>query len=203
MNVCPAISAFTVLVILVLWFTVTTDFSIRPLVSERDTAIILKISSDGSAREVGAVPSDKPFPGSLVYRYSNRNVKGLGWAADGTMFANEFGQKTWDELNITETGGNYGWPEVEGLAGGADYFDAVVYWMPSMILAPGFALRKSRTARVSAGGASRFQFATRPMVRPDRSTHSTRLNADNTSAQTMASKPSHTVSTAMAVMRTK
>jgi glucose/arabinose dehydrogenase len=76
----------------------------------------------------GKVPADNPFPGSLVYSYGHRNVQGIGWADDGTMFASEFGQDTWDELNIIEPGGNYGWPNVEGMAGEAGYIDPVQQW---------------------------------------------------------------------------
>ncbi|WP_371810934.1 sorbosone dehydrogenase family protein [Frigoribacterium sp. CFBP 13707] len=86
---------------------------------------ILRMNADGS------VPADNPFPGSVVYSLGHRNVQGLGWAADGTMFASEFGQNTWDELNIIEAGGNYGWPEAEGFSGGEDYIDPVQQWSPA------------------------------------------------------------------------
>jgi glucose/arabinose dehydrogenase len=86
---------------------------------------ILRMTPDGT------VPADNPFAGSLVYSYGHRNVQGLGWADDGTMFASEFGQDTWDELNIIEPGGDYGWPEVEGLGGGGDYVDPVQQWAPA------------------------------------------------------------------------
>lgn len=65
---------------------------------------------------MGDVPEDNPFPGSPVFTLGHRNPQGIAWASDGTMFASEFGQNTWDELNIIEAGNNYGWPEVEGIA---------------------------------------------------------------------------------------
>ncbi|WP_129787637.1 PQQ-dependent sugar dehydrogenase [Promicromonospora panici] len=85
---------------------------------------ILRMTPDGD------VPDDNPFPGSLVYSYGHRNPQGLAWADDGTLFAAEFGQDTWDELNIITPGGNYGWPEVEGIAGREDYIDPVQQWSP-------------------------------------------------------------------------
>lgn len=72
---------------------------------------ILGMTPDGDA------PADNPFPGSLVFSLGHRNPQGIAWAADGTMFATEFAQNTWDELNVVTPGGNYGWPEVEGDCG--------------------------------------------------------------------------------------
>jgi glucose/arabinose dehydrogenase len=44
------------------------------------------------------------------------------------LWAAEFGQNTWDELNIIEPGGNYGWPIVEGIGGRIGYIDPVAQW---------------------------------------------------------------------------
>lgn len=85
---------------------------------------ILRMTPDGG------VPPDNPFDASLVWTWGHRNVQGLAWADDGTMFASEFGQNTWDELNIIEAGNNYGWPTVEGIAGYPDFIDPVQQWSP-------------------------------------------------------------------------
>ncbi|WP_439693118.1 PQQ-dependent sugar dehydrogenase [Curtobacterium sp. SP.BCo] len=84
---------------------------------------ILRLTPDGD------VPDSNPFPGSPVWSLGHRNVQGMGWTADGTMFASEFGQNTWDELNVIEAGADYGWPEVEG-KGGEDqgFVDPVQQW---------------------------------------------------------------------------
>lgn len=86
---------------------------------------ILRLNPDGS------VPEDNPFPGSPVYSFGHRNPQGIAWDETGRMFSSEFGQNTWDELNVIEAGGNYGWPEVEGMADpgeGSDYIDPVQQW---------------------------------------------------------------------------
>jgi glucose/arabinose dehydrogenase len=89
----------------------------------------------------GQVPQDNPFPGSRVWSMGHRNVQGMAWAADGTMFAVEFGENTWDELNIVAPGGNYGWPVHEGRADDAAYRNPVQQWPTSDASPSGMAIR--------------------------------------------------------------
>jgi aldose sugar dehydrogenase len=83
---------------------------------------ILRMTSDGS------VPADNPFPGSYVWSLGHRNVQGLAFDDQQRLWASEFGQNTFDELNRIEAGANYGWPEVEGAGGAPEFVDPLATW---------------------------------------------------------------------------
>lgn len=85
---------------------------------------ILRVTPEGDA-----APGNPD--GTAVYSLGHRNVQGLAWTADGTMWASEFGQNTFDEINRIEAGGNYGWPVHEGASGDAAFLDPLVTWAPS------------------------------------------------------------------------
>jgi glucose/arabinose dehydrogenase len=70
---------------------------------------ILRLKPDGTA------PDGNPgFEAPRVYSYGHRNPQGISYLPDGTPIAPEHGPAGRDEINLIESGGNYGWPDVRG-----------------------------------------------------------------------------------------
>lgn len=94
-----------------------------PLAQDRDSlgGKILRLTPEGEP-----APGN-PF-GTAIWSWGHRNVQGL--AFDGNrLWASEFGQDRFDELNLIRPGDNYGWPEVEGEGGtGQGFVDPLASW---------------------------------------------------------------------------
>jgi glucose/arabinose dehydrogenase len=77
-------------------------------------------------------PDGRPAPGNpfgtLVWTYGHRNVQGLTWDRSGRMYATEFGQNRFDEVNRIVQGRNYGWPAVEGAGGQRAFAEPELTW---------------------------------------------------------------------------
>jgi aldose sugar dehydrogenase len=104
--------------------------------------VILRLRDDGS------VPPDNPFAGKTgmraeVYSRGHRNIQGMAFAPDGTLWANEHGPQGGDELNKIVPGRNYGWPlvtfgreysgeEIPQRPGNTAIEMPVIHWAPSI-----------------------------------------------------------------------
>src|SRR6186713_512688 len=91
---------------------------------------ILRINSDGS------VPPGNPFVGGSVQRqrvweYGMRNPYTLSiQPGTGRIFVNDVGQNTWEEVNdCTTGGGNYGWPNAEGVSSNPAFTNPIYTYM--------------------------------------------------------------------------
>ena len=100
----------------------TGDGSDRPN-SQDDGSLggkILRITTAGKA-----APGNPD--GRVWITKGHRNVQGL--AFDGSqLYAAEFGQNTWDELNVITPGANYGWPAAEGVSQLDGMTDPIAQW---------------------------------------------------------------------------
>jgi glucose/arabinose dehydrogenase len=79
---------------------------------------VVRLNDDGS------VPADNPFHSqggvaAQVWSLGHRNLLGIAFAADGTLYTHEMGPRGGDELNVVEKGANYGYPIVSN----GDHYD--------------------------------------------------------------------------------
>lgn len=84
----------------------------------------LNTESDGDAGQDAWIPNDNPFfnaasitPQDYVYTLGHRNAQGLAWGnVNGTniLYSTEQMDRTDDEINIINSGKNYGWDQVSG-----------------------------------------------------------------------------------------
>lgn len=75
---------------------------------------ILRLNPDGT------IPTDNPFYNQTsginraIYALGFRNPFTFTFAPDNTMYVNDVGLDTWEEVDIGVRGGNYGWATIEG-----------------------------------------------------------------------------------------
>jgi glucose/arabinose dehydrogenase len=73
---------------------------------------ILRMTLDGK------IPQDNPFTNSYIYSYGHRNSQGIAWDSQGRLYSSEHGPSGspggHDEINLIESGKNYGWPLIIG-----------------------------------------------------------------------------------------
>ena len=69
---------------------------------------VLRINRDGT------IPQDNPFPNSPVYTIGHRNIFGIAFdKKDGIGIIAEDGDFHYDEINLIQKGGNYGFPNLQ------------------------------------------------------------------------------------------
>jgi glucose/arabinose dehydrogenase len=108
------------------WLYVSTGEAGQPALAQDMDSLggkILRIGQDGKPAE------GNPDPSSPIWTSGHRNVQGLAFDHEANLWASEFGQDTWDELNLIKRGSNYGWPQVEGKGSSSpDFTDPQVQW---------------------------------------------------------------------------
>ncbi len=84
----------------------------NPQDTTRDGGKIYRILADGQ------IPDDNPFVGvagakGAIYSYGHRNPQGMVvHPTTGAIWENEHGPRGGDEINLIESGKNYGWPVI-------------------------------------------------------------------------------------------
>jgi glucose/arabinose dehydrogenase len=144
--------------------------------SAQDVAVsagkILRINRDGTS------PRTNPFS-SPVFSYGHRNPQGIDWhPTTGDLWESEHGPTGNDEVNVIDSGGNYGWPEIQGSESRPGMQTPVTFY--SSTIAPSGA---------SFYRGSRFPaFVNDFFVAALRGTHIARLRLNSTAPRRIASQ---------------
>ena len=116
---------------------------VNPQNIERDGGKVYRLHDDGR------IPADNPFvrdrnAKKAIYSYGHRNIQGMAKHPEtGKIWTHEHGPKGGDEINIVDSGKNYGWPVVSyGVNySGTTFTDKteapgmeqpIHYWVPSI-----------------------------------------------------------------------
>ncbi|PKV88054.1 sorbosone dehydrogenase family protein [Streptomyces sp. TLI_146] len=125
---------------------------------------ILRMTPDGQPVH------GNPEADSVVYSTGHRNVQGLAWDGANRLWASEFGQDTWDELNVIGPGDNDGWPLVEGKGSKPGFVDPVEQWKTSDASPSGVAYAAGSIWMASLRGERLWRIpldGTKPLARPE------------------------------------
>ena len=122
---------------------------------------ILRINADGT------IPADNPF--YTMASGANRTIWVLGLRnpftfaiqpLSGTMFINDVGESTWEEINEGVAGANYGWPATEGPTTDPRFKSPIYsYAHPAGCAISGAAFYNPQTATFPAEYGSAYFFA--------------------------------------------
>lgn len=82
---------------------------------------VLRIDANGASAPGNMGPPFDP----RIQSFGHRNVQGLAFRADGAAFAVEHGPACDDEVNLLQTGANYGWDPVPRFWGDPSYNENV------------------------------------------------------------------------------
>ena len=102
---------------------------------------------------------------SHVFSYGHRNPLGLVFGPNGFLYESEHGPSTDDEVNLIESGRNYGWPNIAGYRDdkssvyanwSAAKGPACRIYLPAMLCRRRFPLRTSRHGAI-LGSRRRFE----------------------------------------------
>jgi glucose/arabinose dehydrogenase len=106
---------------------------------------------------------------SPMFSYGHRNPQGIDWhPVTGDLWASEHGPSGNDEINVIQSGANYGWPNIQGSATATGMQSPIVFYS-STIAPSGIAFYRGQ--RIP-------QFANNLFVATLRGTHLLRLTTD-------------------------
>lgn len=107
----------------------TVGDALDPQLAQDPTSLagkILRMNDDGS------LPEDNPINGSYAYLIGVRNSFGIAFTPQGTLLFTENGPVGNDEVNRGVSGGNYGWPHVQGFSSDPRYVDPLLVFPRSI-----------------------------------------------------------------------